>query len=87
MCEEDPCTMALGVSCERFEEAYLMASNTDGGNRFGVSVAPDGDTLAVGAYLEDNAATGVNRDQASDDARESGAVYVRQIMVRNPLLA
>jgi hypothetical protein len=76
MCEEDPCTMALGVSCERFEEAYLKASNTDRGDRFGVSVALDGDTLAVGAESEASAATGVNGDQANNDAPASGAVYV-----------
>ena len=43
---------------------------------FGVSV---GDTLAVGATSEASAATGVNGDQSSNAAGQSGAVYVRRI--------
>ncbi|MEM6371137.1 MAG: FG-GAP repeat protein [Myxococcota bacterium] len=76
MCESDACSVVLGVSCERFEEAYLKASNTNEADFFGDSVALDGDTLAVGASSEDSDATGVNRDQANNDATGSGAVYV-----------
>lgn len=60
--------------------AYLKASNTAGGNEFGVSVAIDGDTLVVGAFREDSNATGVNGNQADKSAVDSGAVYV---FVRN----
>jgi hypothetical protein len=59
---------------------YFKASNTDpfGYDLFGISVAlsGNGDTLAVGAYLEDSNATGVEGDQVNDSARNSGAVYV-----------
>jgi hypothetical protein len=58
------------------QEAYLKASNTRAGDVFGDSVAVDGDTLAVGAYLEDSNATGVNGNQADNSATNSGAVYV-----------
>jgi hypothetical protein len=60
------------------QQAYLKASNTDGADFFGVSVAlsADGNTLAVGAYGEDSNATGVNGNQADNSAGASGAVYV-----------
>ena len=57
------------------QQAYLKASNTGGGDRFGHSVSLSGDTLAVGANYEGSSATGVNGNQ-SDGAIESGAVYV-----------
>ena len=58
------------------QQAYLKASNTGEGDRFGHAVTVSGDTIAVGAPLEDGAATGVGGDQASDAATNSGAVYV-----------
>lgn len=58
------------------EEAYLKASNTGAGDRFGWNVALSGDTLAVGAPYEASAATGIGGEQADDGAAESGAVYV-----------
>lgn len=58
------------------QKAYLKASNTDAGDQFGYSVAIVGDVIAVGAFAEDSAATGINGDQADNSARESGAVYV-----------
>ena len=60
------------------QQAYLKASNTGFNDCFGTSVAlaADGDTLAVGAFYEDSAATGVGGDQANNGAPESGAVYV-----------
>jgi hypothetical protein len=60
------------------EQAYLRASNPDVGDRFGASVAlsADGSTLAVGAFLESSAATGVGGDQADDSAVAAGAAYV-----------
>jgi len=58
------------------QQAYLKASNTDAGDGFGVSLALDGDTLVVGAYAEDSAATGINGNQADNSAANAGAAYV-----------
>jgi hypothetical protein len=60
------------------QQAYVKASNTDAFDRFGWSVAlsGDGNTLAVGAVSESSAATGVNGDQADNNATFAGAVYV-----------
>ncbi|MGF1867580.1 FG-GAP repeat protein [Enterovibrio norvegicus] len=61
------------------QEAYVKASNTQAEDRFGVSVslAADGNTLAVGAYREDSNGVGVNSTaQADNNAIHSGAVYV-----------
>jgi len=60
------------------QAAYVKASNTDAFDRFGHSVAlsGDGNTLAVGAYLEDGNATGIGGNEADDSADGSGAVYV-----------
>ena len=52
------------------QQTYIKSSNadTEEGDRFGSSLAlsADGNTLAVGAYLEDSAATGINGNQVSD---------------------
>ena len=69
------------------QQAYIKASNTDGGDSFGggslpfysyssVSLGGDGNTLAVGAPKEDSNSTGVNGDQHNSSATNSGAVYV-----------
>jgi hypothetical protein len=60
------------------QEAYVKASNTDGGESFGASLAlsSDGSTLAVGAYGENSAATGVGGDQSDNNMPGAGAVYV-----------
>ncbi|MEX1024824.1 MAG: FG-GAP repeat protein [Planctomycetota bacterium] len=58
------------------QEAYLKASNTEASDRFGYSVAVSGETVVVGAHLEDSAAAGVNGDQTSNAASISGAAYV-----------
>jgi hypothetical protein len=55
--------------------AYIKASNTDPGDRFGVSDV-DGDTLAVGAPSEASAATEIDGDQEDDTVPGRGAVYV-----------
>jgi hypothetical protein len=57
-------------------EAYLKASNTDEFDEFGRSVAVSGETIAVGAWNEDSAATGIDGDQDDRSATSSGAVYV-----------
>ena len=58
------------------QQAYLKASNTGSGDRFGASVAISGDTIVVGAFNEDSNATGINGDQANNSASNSGAAYV-----------
>ncbi|MFN7924107.1 MAG: FG-GAP repeat protein [Bryobacteraceae bacterium] len=62
------------------QQAYIKASNTDAGDRFGGSVALSGDTLVVGATGEASSARGVNGDQSNNFAPGSGAAYV---FVRN----
>ncbi len=58
------------------QQAYLKASNTGLSDAFGQAVAVHGDTVVVGAPEEDGAATGVDGDQASNAALDSGAAYV-----------
>jgi hypothetical protein len=58
------------------QEAYLKASNPDDGDQFGHAVEVSGDTVLVGAFLEDGSATGVNGDATSNAAIDSGAAYV-----------
>ena len=58
------------------QEAYLKASNTGAGDRFGFQVSLSGDTLAVGAWGEDSSATGINGNQADNSASSAGAAYV-----------
>jgi len=62
------------------QQAYLKASNTDAGDKFGISVAVCGDTVVVGAYGESSAATGIIGNQNDNSAPAAGAVYV---FVRN----
>ncbi len=58
------------------QQAYIKASNSAIGDRFGYAVALSGDTLVIGARYEDSAATGVNGNQSDNGAEESGAAYV-----------
>jgi hypothetical protein len=60
------------------QQAYVKASNTGTNDSFGESVAlaADGNTLTVGARLEDSNATGIQGDQGNNAAFNSGAVYV-----------
>jgi len=58
------------------QQAYLKASNTEAGDHFGLSVAISGDTVVVGAYYEDSAATGIDGNQNDNSATDSGAAYV-----------
>ncbi len=59
------------------QQAYVKASNTGAGDRFGKSVAlaGDGNTLAVGAWGEDSSATGIG-GTSNEAATDAGAVYV-----------
>ncbi len=68
------------------QQAYIKASNVSqvsagfmSWDRFGYSIALDGDTLVVGAPMEDGLSTGVNGDQtqvSSNNGGDAGAVYV-----------
>jgi hypothetical protein len=60
------------------QQAYVKASNTEGGDFFGWSVAlsADGNTLAVGATNEASNATGIGGDQTNNSASNAGAVYL-----------
>ncbi|MBL9115256.1 MAG: cadherin domain-containing protein [Verrucomicrobiaceae bacterium] len=58
------------------KQAYLKASNTGFVDRFGSSVAIDGDTIVVGAEGESSSATGVGGDENDDSASNAGAAYV-----------
>ncbi|MEO0017776.1 MAG: hypothetical protein RLZZ522_1059, partial [Verrucomicrobiota bacterium] len=58
------------------QQAYLKASNAGASDFFGRSVAVSGDTVVVGAFLEDSNATGINGNAADDTALSAGAAYV-----------
>jgi hypothetical protein len=61
------------------QQAYLKASNTDPGDRFGQGVAISDGTIVVGTWFEASAAIGVNDTtigQADNSATGSGAAYI-----------
>ena len=60
------------------QQAYVKASTPGDGANFGSSVAlsRDGNTMAVAAYYESSAATGINGNQSDRSIPEAGAVYV-----------
>ncbi len=57
------------------QQAYLKASQVTANDQFGFSVAISGDTVVVGANLEDGSATGVN-GVVNELAPDAGAAYV-----------
>ena len=57
------------------QQAYLKASNTGVGDRFGVSIAISGDTVVVGAPAEGSSTIGVNTTP-NEGASLAGAAYV-----------
>jgi hypothetical protein len=60
------------------QQAFLKASNPGIADFFGssISLSSDGNTLAVGAYSENEERTGINPADTERTALESGAVYV-----------
>lgn len=58
------------------QQAYLKASHPRNLSHFGISVAADGETVVVGATLEDSNATGVDGDASDTSAVSAGAAYV-----------
>jgi hypothetical protein len=60
------------------QQAFIKATNTRLNDQFAwaLSLSRDGNTLAVGAHLEDSGATGLNGDQEDATSEDSGAAYV-----------
>ncbi|MEP7339007.1 MAG: hypothetical protein ABI977_14830 [Acidobacteriota bacterium] len=58
------------------QQAYLKASNTGTNDQFGSAVVLSGNTIVVGAPLEDSAAIEVNGDGDDNSAENAGAAYV-----------
>lgn len=58
--------------------AYVKATNTEADDLFGFAIAlsGDGNTLVVGAHVEDGTATGINGDQEGNAFSFAGAAYV-----------
>jgi trimeric autotransporter adhesin len=82
-CNDGGCTGSneVGTDLDDAIQAigYFKNSNHEAGDFvLSVALSADGRTLAVGAPNEDSAATGIDGDQASDGAEDSGAVYVFQ---------
>ncbi len=57
------------------QQATITGSNTESGDSYGLSVAVSGDTVVIGAPLEDSGSAGVN-STPNEGAIDSGAVYV-----------
>jgi hypothetical protein len=57
------------------QQAYIKASNAGERDYFGHALSLSGNRLAVGAYGEASAATGIGGDQGDDSADRSGAAY------------
>ena len=57
------------------QQAYLKASQVTAFDQFGWSVAISGDTVVVGANLEDSSTTGIN-SAPDEGAVDAGAAYV-----------
>ena len=57
---------------------YIKASNTGSDDKFGgtIALSASGDRMAVGAYLEQSSAKGINGEQGNNQADSAGAVYV-----------
>ena len=59
------------------QQAYIKASNTGDGDRFGNSIALSADTLAVGAFGEGSNAIGIDGDEVNNSlGAGAGAVYL-----------
>lgn len=60
------------------QQAFIKASNAEARDEFGysVSLSDDGNTLVVGAHLEESSAVGINGNQINNTAPDSGAAYV-----------
>ena len=66
------------------QQTFLKASNAEGGDSFGFSLGISGNTVLVGAALEDSGASGVSGDQTDNSLNSSGACYVFQLDATAP---
>ncbi|MBZ5642441.1 MAG: FG-GAP repeat protein [Acidobacteriia bacterium] len=60
------------------QQAFIKATNTRLNDQFAwaLTLSRDGNTLAVGAHLEDSGSSALNGNQEDSTAEDSGAVYV-----------
>ena len=61
------------------QQAYLKAANNDAADEYGEVLAISGDTIVIGAYLEDsnqNTITNGTTASSNNSSSDSGAVYV-----------
>jgi FG-GAP repeat len=60
------------------QQAFIKSSHPNKEDWFGsrLTLSGDGDTLAVGAQLEDGGSRGINGDQTKLSAEDSGAIYL-----------
>ncbi len=71
------------IAGDWMQTAYIKASNTDNSDNFGDSVAIYGNYIAISATGEDSDSTGVDGNQINNDASNSGAVYLYQLISGN----
>ena len=59
------------------QQAFIKSSNPGKEDWFGsrLTLSGDGNTLAVGAQVEDGGSKGINGDQKNQSAEDSGAIY------------
>src|SRR5207237_3056960 len=59
------------------QQAFIKSSNPDKEDWFGarLMISGDGNTLAVGAQVEDGGSKGINGDQKNQSAEDTGAIY------------
>jgi hypothetical protein len=72
-------TTATAQTANWLYDRYVKASNPEAGDRFGRTIAISGTTMVVGAPYEDSGATGVNGNEASNSAADSGAAYIYRL--------
>ncbi len=65
------------------QEAYLKASSTDSDDQFGYSVAISGDTIVVGARLEEDPGDVTLNSGAAYVFRRTGALWAQEAYLKN----
>jgi hypothetical protein len=58
------------------QRAYVKATNTEAGDRFGSAVAVSRNWLLTGAPFEQSSATGIDGNQSNNDLSNAGAAYL-----------
>jgi hypothetical protein len=79
-CNINGCTPSIAIAAAdglTNSSGYFKASNTGVGDQAGVvALSGDGNTLAIGAPMEDSNAIGVDGDESNNASANAGAVYV-----------